>query len=166
MTRMGPKPRPVRERVMSKFAVDSTGCWLWTSTRGSDGYGKIMIGSKADGSNRMHQAHRVVYELLEGQIPAGLDLDHLCRVRHCVNPVHLEPVTRGENLRRGIGFPATRARQTHCIHGHPFDEANTYRAPNGTRKCRECKKQIKRRAYAAAKAARRAALLPEEALSV
>lgn len=79
-----------------------------------------------------------MYEAYFGSIPAGLDLDHLCRVRSCVHPLHLEPVTRGENLRRGVGVTAQKAAQTECIHGHAFDEKNTYIAKNGTRKCREC----------------------------
>ena len=105
------------------------GCWLWTGALGGGGYGAFT----ADG--RQQVAHRFAYELLVAPIPPGLVLDHLCRVRHCVNPAHLEPVTAGENLRRGISANAVK---THCKHGHRYDEANTYRRKNGTRSCRAC----------------------------
>jgi hypothetical protein len=90
-SRYGP---PLEERVWAK--VEKTeGCWLWTAAISPNGYGKFMV------SGRPVNAHRLVYQLTVGPIPDGLDLDHLCRVRHCVNPDHLEPVTRSENLLRG-----------------------------------------------------------------
>ncbi len=84
----------VLERIAEFFVFAPDGCWHWTGSRVHNGYGLFWIG----GSNV--RAHRAMYELMVGPIPAGLDLDHLCRVRHCVNPEHLEPVTRAENLRR------------------------------------------------------------------
>ena len=99
-------------------------------------------------------AHRFAYEMLVGPIPEGLDLDHLCRVRHCVNPNHLEPVTRSENLRRGIRprLPQNdrigdkNRAKTHCPKGHPYDEANTlmhyWKRENSMRRlCRTCHRQ-------------------------
>lgn len=83
-------------------------------------------------------AHRFAYELLVRPIPPGLVLDHECRVRHCVRPDHLTPVTNRENILRGVGASARCAAQTHCPAGHPYDEANTYVRPNGHRDCREC----------------------------
>lgn len=71
------------------------GCWLWKRSKDKDGYGWSSF------ENKTHQAHRLSYQLVNGEIPDGLHLDHLCRVRHCVNPDHLEPVTPRENLRRG-----------------------------------------------------------------
>lgn len=80
--------------------VDKAGsneCWLWIGKKGSKGYGLVHVDSR---SGRQQQAHRAAYELTVGPIPPGLEIDHLCRVRACVNPAHLEPVTRAENMRR------------------------------------------------------------------
>lgn len=112
--------------------VDKTdGCWLWSAARTADGYGNIKVDGKA------RRAHRLAYELSVGEIPAGLDLDHLCRNRSCVNPDHLEPVTRRENVLRGDGLAALRAKQTHCKSGHEFTPENTYTGSGG-RSCRRC----------------------------
>lgn len=110
--------------------VDRSGeCWLWTAYTMPNGYGTW----------RQTLAHRVAYELSIGPIPDGLQLDHLCRVRNCVRPDHLEPVTCRENLLRGDTITARCVAATHCPHGHPYDEANTYRSPtNGSRSCRAC----------------------------
>lgn len=82
-------------RFASKIEPQPDGCWLWTASCGRGGYGQVWHGGT------MARAHRVVYLLVTGSpIPDGLELDHLCRVRHCVNPEHLEPVTRQENQRR------------------------------------------------------------------
>jgi len=110
-------------------------CWLWTMGKNSKGYGYVRL----DGKTR--QVHRVVYEALVGPIPKGMTLDHLCRNPACVNPAHLEPVSMRENLLRGVGAPAQNARKTHCKHGHPFDEENTYRPPSGGRQCRTCQRR-------------------------
>lgn len=96
-------------------------CWEWGG-RICNGYG-YSAGKRA---------HRLVYELLVGLIPEGLVLDHLCRNKRCVNPAHLEPVTQRENMARWA------ATITECAKGHPFDEVNTYRKPNGGRGCRAC----------------------------
>lgn len=121
--------------------VDKSGdCWLWTAGRTPEGYGKFWL----DG--RTVLAHRVAFELGHGPIPDGLQLDHLCRVRHCVR--HLEPVTVRDNLMRGPGtLAAINAAKTHCRNGHEFTDANTYRPPDGSRMCRECMRAKDRRAY-------------------
>lgn len=100
-------------------------CWDWRAFVKSSGYGQFSAG------RRRLAAHRVAYVLTLGEPPAGLDLDHLCRNRACCNPKHLEPVTRRENLRRGVGNGS----ETHCPQGHSYDDAYWYR---GTRKCRTC----------------------------
>jgi len=89
---------PIEERLIGKMSVDGNGCWIWLAAKDSSGYGRI-----GTSSYKTESAHRVVYRLVRGEIPAGLDLDHLCRIRACCNPDHLEPVTRAENLRRGAG---------------------------------------------------------------
>lgn len=100
-------------------------------------------------------AHRYVYESIRGPIPEGLVLDHLCRNTSCVNPDHLEPVTYGENFRRGAGtgmalwdgrMPVNpKSLQTHCIHGHEFTTENTYWRTRTNRKCRQCANSAARR---------------------
>ncbi len=114
--------------------VDKSGdCWLWTrSTRGYRGYGRFQF----DGHYVM--AHRVAYILEVGPIPDGYQVDHLCRVRHCVRPSHLEAVTQYVNNMRSESVSAQAARQTQCIHGHYFTQANTYVTPDGRRQCRTC----------------------------
>jgi hypothetical protein len=96
------------------YTVDPNGCWRWNGHVGRDGYALC----KRDGY--YSSAHRVVYTQLRGPIPKDLHLDHLCRVRDCVNPDHLEPVTPYENFRRGLHF-----QQTPCKRGHEFTEDNT-----------------------------------------
>ncbi len=110
------------------------GCWLWIGAMFGSGYGKVAL------EKRTFYAHRISYEFVKGPIPTHLELDHLCRVRNCVNPDHLEAVDHRTNvLRSPLGFGA-KAAQTECIHGHPFDSENTIIKKNGTRACRACTK--------------------------
>lgn len=122
------------ERFWAKVtpAPDESGCLLWTGCFGGKGYGWLRVDGRAQ------PAHRLAYEHFIGEIPKGMTLDHLCRTRLCVNWTHVEPVTRGENVLRGIGFAAENANKTHCPHGHAYDEANTYYTKNGWRGCRTC----------------------------
>jgi hypothetical protein len=100
------------------WKVDASGdCWLWNGGAGKRGYGTFWVAP-----GRTADAHRYAYETLVGPVPAGLELDHLCRVRRCCNPCHLEPVTRAVNVRRS---PITPPGKTHCPKGHRYDEANT-----------------------------------------
>jgi hypothetical protein len=135
----GPGSRiPVEQRVMDKIDIDSdTGCWNWTSKINDNGYG--LIASVVETGKRPieQRAHRVVYEMHKGPIPEGLDLDHLCRNRKCVNPDHLEPVSRAENLRRGSSEHSRG--KTHCKRGHEFTPENTYWTKAGYRNCLACR---------------------------
>jgi hypothetical protein len=89
--------RNVPSDLATKYVVDAaSGCWLWQRMRNDRGYAYVNYGGKTC------RAHRLLFELYRGPIPAGLTLDHTCRVRHCVNPAHLEPVTQTENRRRGV----------------------------------------------------------------
>lgn len=122
-------------------ALDDSGCLLWIGCHGGEGYGWLRV----DG--RSHPAHRLAFEHYVGPISEGFVLDHICRNRLCVNWLHLEVVTRGENVLRGEGFAAANAAKTHCPHGHPYDDENTYVAPNGWRSCRHCTLEKNRAAY-------------------
>jgi hypothetical protein len=130
--------------------VDANGvCWEWTGAVMSKGYGTISIGG------RCKRAHRVAYELLVGPIPARLVLDHLCRVRRCVNPDHMQAVTHRENTFRSPITAAVRnAAKTHCIRGHPFDGTNTIVRADGWRRCRQCFRDRDRLYYAKRQASR------------
>lgn len=120
------------ERFWSKVEQTDS-CWLWLASLSAEGrYGRFCIRGKD------RRAHRVAYELLVGPIPEGMTIDHLCRVRHCVNPSHLEAVTMKVNVLRGNAFSATNARKTHCIHGHEFTPRNTSKKTNGGRRCLVC----------------------------
>jgi hypothetical protein len=115
-----------------------TDCIEWTGCRDKDGYGR----------SGKTLAHRVAYIAAVGPIPAGMELDHLCRNRGCVNPEHLEPVTHYENMRR-----SRLAARTHCVNGHPFDDQNTYWRPHRQgRGCKACVREAQRRQSARRKA--------------
>ncbi len=126
-------------RLAAKYEVSADGCWLWTSTLNVHGYGQLSR-LMPDGKWRMKRAHRISYEIHIGPIPDGLQLDHLCRVRNCINPSHLEPVTNRENSLRGAGFCAENAAKTHCPAGHEYNEENTrHRVSRCGTPARDCK---------------------------
>jgi hypothetical protein len=114
----------------------SDSCWIWDGPRHGAGYGVTPKGELA---------HRVIYELMVGPIPGVQELDHICRQRGCVNPSHLRPVSRRENLLApgSRSQAAVNASKTHCSKGHPFDT----RWLDGSRRCRECRNEGKRNAY-------------------
>lgn len=128
--------KTLRERFDAKWIVwPPTGCWLWMGTGTPTGYGQIGAGSRGAG---MIYAHRAAYELYVGPIPDGMEIDHLCRVRRCVNPSHIEPVLHRDNLLRGDTVAARHAASVRCPLGHPYSENNTLRSREGSRRCREC----------------------------
>lgn len=132
-------------RLLEKFEANSVGCWIWKAAADPSGYGRCR-----DENGRSRNAHVVFYESLRGPVPSGLELDHLCRVRACVNPLHLEPVTRRENVLRGEGPCAANARKTHCYVGHKFTAENTRIGRSGReRACRECESIYSRKWNAA-----------------
>jgi hypothetical protein len=112
-------------------------CWEWVGTKDDDGYGNFKVPTIGS------RAHRFAYTLLVGPIPPGLQIDHLCRNRACVNPAHLEPVTPAENLRRReLAHP-----RTHCSAGHQMTESNTGVRPDGRRRCKACDRDYAMKAY-------------------
>ena len=128
-----PQRKRTLDDALAQFEPEpNSGYWIWLGTRDCDGYGVARIKQKAC------RAHRVIYEALVGVI--GEDtLNHLCRVRACVNPKHLEPVSIGVSSLRGFGPSALNARQTHCKRGHELGKWN-----KGHRFCRICKLEWQR----------------------
>lgn len=118
------------------FPEPNSGCWLPLNKLNADGYCRVMVGGR---SGRLEQAHRLSYEIHVGAIPEGLDLDHLCRNRACGNPGHLEPVSRAENIRRGMAPGIVARRADVCIRGlHPLAGSNLKPRKDGGRLCRAC----------------------------
>lgn len=110
-------------------------CWIYEGHADRNGYGLFRLG-------KTHViAHRFSYELINGPIEDGLEIDHLCKNRSCVRPDHLEAVTHLENMRRAY------ADKTHCIHGHLLSEENVWRQKTGARICKECSRKRVREHY-------------------
>jgi len=119
--------------MAASVTVDpETGEWIWAGHLDRDGYGRY----HGEG------VHRVVYKLLIGPIPPGLEIDHVrargCTSRACLSPWCLEAVPRIVNILRGTSFAAVNAAKTRCDHGHEYDLFNTYYRPDGSRDCRKC----------------------------
>lgn len=123
------------ERFWAKVdGGDVESCWLWAGSLDLLGYGQFRLNGKTS------RAHRYAYESMVAPIPKGLVIDHLCRTRACINPWHLEPVPQRVNVARGEAGAYLAAR-THCPQGHPYDDENTYRNPQGERSCRTCHRE-------------------------
>ena len=125
--------REIHALIAAKISVSESGCWEWTANRNQGGYGVAWL------NGRHEKAHRAVYTLLRSGIAPGMQLDHLCRNRGCVNPGHLDPVSARENTRRSPIAPgAINGAKTHCKRGHEFTPENTYKNGPSGRQCRTC----------------------------
>lgn len=105
-------------------------CLVWRGGKGKRGYGRFWD------KGRLYLSHRWLYEQAKGHVPEGLQLDHTCKNKLCVNLNHLEAVTPSENTKRG---PTANGSKTHCIRGHPLSGPNLYVRPGGMRQCRACR---------------------------
>lgn len=132
------------DRFWAQVEAMPSGCWLWRGCINRGGYGVYSH----------NRAHRLAFQFFVGEIPPGLDLDHVCRVRNCINPTHLEPVTRRENISRSPLVGRWKRDATHCAKGHDLSRAYVYTDREGVtrRLCRFCA-AVRRNA---ARAARRA----------
>jgi hypothetical protein len=134
------RPQQTLDRMFANSApIPHCGCWVWMGATNQFGYGRALL----DGQRMV--AHRAAYILAHGNVPGDLELDHLCRVRSCINPDHLEPVEKLENIRRGIAgewFAAQQRAKTHCPQGHPYAGDNLFiRKGRPHRECRACMKE-------------------------
>lgn len=145
----------LRERMAAKIAVDEHGCWIWQGSLSAGGYGTVRVGPSSA------QAHRITAEMFLPPWDPALDVDHLCRVRSCCNPLHVEPVEHKTNVQRSIGNG--NAAKTHCAQGHEFSEGNTYRPPlqPTARQCIACQKAREANRTVTRRAARLAAQLAD-----
>lgn len=133
----------VKINISEEYSWGGSACWIWTPCP-TRRYGRFKIGSQAT------DAHVISYVYFKGQIPDGLELDHLCRHKRCVNPDHLEAVTKSINVKRGLTPVRNRQRaalRTHCPHGHPFDLFNTRIGKDGSRQCRTCDREQAKESY-------------------
>ncbi len=127
------------QRFEEKYErLTESGCWLWTGSTYFNGYGSFFFEGKSI------RAHRYSYVRAKGKIPDGLQIDHLCRVRCCVNPDHLEAVTAKKNINRGRNY---KSEKTHCPRGHPYSGANLLITKPGSRQCRACHRKKQRDRY-------------------
>ncbi len=117
-------------RFFKKVEFADSGCWNWLASHDDNGYAWFY--GKNNHKQWMFRAPRVVYSWFVGSIPAGLEIDHLCRNRGCVNPTHLEVVSHAENMRR------SGQAKTHCKYGHEYTPENTRRDSKGRRSCKTC----------------------------
>lgn len=128
-----------RDAFFWKYAnpEPNTGCWLWSGAGDEKGYGFV----RSRGAN--YRAHRLAWEILRSPIPDGLTIDHLCKVKCCVNPDHMEVVSSVENTLRAETWSGRNSRRTACPSGHPYVGDNI-KWQEGRRYCRECQRKYGR----------------------
>lgn len=134
---MGDRRLPSRfwaKVIAERHAQLPSACWTWVGSRDPEGYGQ------SNTRGRVFKAHRMAWIALVGPIEDGLQLDHLCRLRACVRPAHLDPVSCRENTLRGIGPAARNARKTQCANGHLLSGSNLRITNCDKRECAECRR--------------------------
>lgn len=121
-------------RIIDKWVLKSDFCWMWFGSVAANGYSKTVI------EGRHVSAHRAVYSYFKGPIANGMCIDHLCGIKRCVNPEHLESVTpRTNTLRCEHAIATVNSKKIHCIRGHVLSGENLYITPNGRRQCKKCR---------------------------
>jgi hypothetical protein len=129
-------------RTLLEDRIFRTGdCWLWIGSVSDRGYGNVTYKGKS------YKAHRLAYHFYKEDLIPGLEIDHLCKVKNCVNPDHLEQVTKQENMRRSDCVSAVNRRKTRCKRGHDFNSDNTYTHKSGKRSCRLCRNEDGKKLY-------------------
>lgn len=123
--------------IMERLVIQESGCCVWPLALDKDGYAVCSLDGKS------YRVHSLLYRHFVGPIPAGMQIDHLCRNPSCANLAHLEAVTPRENTMRGTSLAARNAAASHCIHGHPLSGENLYITAKGERQCRTCKLERK-----------------------
>jgi len=126
------RKRSIEDVFRKLIPIPESGCWIWEGCT-ARGYG---VSFKFNGTTRVH---KIIYEWTHGPVPEGKVLDHLCRVRCCANPDHLEVVTAVENTLRGSGITAINKQKRHCKHGHELTNENV-RLVKGGRSCKQCER--------------------------
>ncbi len=131
--------KSILEAFLSKIIIVKSGCWVWIAFCNNKGYGQFNFNKKNA------RAHRFIYEYFYDRICSDLTIDHLCKVKNCVNPNHLEEVTNRENNLRSNSIGGINSRKTHCNKGHPLSGENLRIENYGGRRCKTCELDRKRR---------------------
>lgn len=131
--------RSTPAQFWAKTLKRENGCWEWSGAHFHNGYGRARY------HGRDTVAHVIAWELTNGPVPQGLELDHECRNRGCINPAHLEPVTHQVNQMRGTSFVRENAEKTECLKGHPLSGENLFIRNDGRRRCRTCERESQKR---------------------
>lgn len=136
---IGAKLESMKQRIIRRSILDPNGCWIWQGALDRDGYGQLKYRDQPNVPSTQMRAHRASYLAFVGPIMGDLTIDHLCRVRRCVNPTHLEAVTSRENILRGVSRSAVNARKTRCSEGHEFEPKWNPTLGTWHRYCRLCR---------------------------